>query len=86
MLSKPIDWSQARRNKFAGRKLTIAGDRRKNNPPPTGKYIYRFEFGNGSQLEVQADNERAARQWVLAYFKWQRMPRGVNVERIAEAA
>lgn len=86
MQSKPIDWSKAQRNKFAGRKLTIIGDRRNPPAPATGKYIYRFEFGNGSRLDVQADNERAARLWVLGYFKWQRMPRGVNVERIAEAA
>ncbi len=83
-MNKELDWSKAQPNKFAGKPLAIVGDRqRRKLPPPAGKFLFRFTFVNGTQMEVPADTEKAAREWVLGYFGWARMPRGCQLERVA---
>ena len=70
-MNKELDWSKAQPNKFAGKPLAIVGDRqRRKLPPPAGKFLFRFTFVNGTQMEVPADTEKAAREWVLGYFGW----------------
>lgn len=86
-MKKELDWSKAQRNKFAGQQLVIMGDRKLHKSRPSeGKYLFRFTFVNGTQMEVLADTEKAARQWMLDYFGWARMPRGSQLERVAKAA
>ena len=82
-----LDWSKAKRGHFRGRTFRFVGDpQRPQQPPSSGAFTYRFTFVNSAQLEVAADSEKAARQWVLDYFKWTRMPRGVQIELLAKAA
>lgn len=84
---KELDWSKAKRGHFRGRTFTIIGDpRRRKNAPLSGQYVYRFTFHHDVQMDMPADNLKQARQRVLEHFNWTRMPRGVIIERLAEAA
>lgn len=84
---KEIDFSKGKRNKFAGKKMVIVGDRRfARRRNPSDKLFHFVNTRNGRIVEIWAPNRKEARLIFLEKFNRPRMPAGFEIEEVQAAA
>lgn len=86
-MKKELDFSRAMPNKFAGRKLTIIGDRHaKARQANGGGRLYLVTLPErGDVIEIAANSKKAARLEVLRRFNKTRLPNGTTIALAAVA-
>jgi hypothetical protein len=84
---KEIDFSKGRRNKFAGRRIVIVGDRRaRRQHNSTGRLFHFVNMRTDKAVKIRAANKKEARLAFLDQFALTRMPAGFKIVEVELAA